>query len=356
MISLRNLLEKSLENEASDLHLVSNLPPVLRIDGEIKLMPLPAFSTDNLKKMIYDILNEEQISKFEDDWQLCFSLTFEDLGYFRVNVYLHRRRIEAAIRIGSLTIKSLNDLGLPDIVSKMVAKPNGILLITGPTGVGKTTTFNSIIDRINRERRLKIVTVEDPIEYIHANQKSVIVQQEIHTDAKTFASALIHILRQDPDVIGIGEMRDLETISTALTAAETGHLVIATLHTIDTSRTINRIIDVFPTASKSQVRTQLASSLVGIISQQLLPKIDGKGRVLAYEILTATEAVRNIIRENKAQLLPNAILTGSKHGMQLMDKSLLSLYQQGIISYDTAISKVNDMKLFKSGLRNKNTI
>ncbi|MBN1354650.1 PilT/PilU family type 4a pilus ATPase [bacterium] len=348
---MRYYLEQAIKREASDLHLVSNLAPVVRIHGDIHLLPEPVMTPADLKDLIYGILNEEQRKKIETDWQLCFSLTFEDLGYFRVNIYYHRRRIEAAIRIGSLSMRTFEELGLPTIIGKMVCHPNGILIITGPTGVGKTTTFNSIIDRINRERRTKIVTVEDPIEYIHQNYRSIVIQQEVHTDVKSFGSALVHILRQDPNVIGIGEMRDLDTISTALTAAETGHLVIATLHTNDASRTVNRIIDVFPAHAKAQVRTQLASSLVGIISQQLLPRIDGNGRVLACEVLIATEAVRNVIREDKIQTLPNVILTGQRHGMQLMDKSLLDLYQQGIISYDTAISKVNDPKLFKSGLK-----
>jgi twitching motility protein PilT len=351
MDSLKRLLGKAIELKASDLHLVTGLPPVVRIHGDIKTLSEPIMTQQSLFDLIYCVLTEEQKKKFESEWQLCFSLTFEDLGYFRVNVYYHRRRVEAAIRIGSLTMRSLEDLGLPEIAIKMASSPNGILLITGPTGVGKTTTFNSIIDRINRERRTKIITVEDPIEYVHRNYKSIIIQQEVQIDVKSFATALIHILRQDPDVIGIGEMRDLETISTALTAAETGHLVIATLHTNDASRTVNRIIDVFPAHAKSQVRTQLSSSLVGIISQQLLPRIDGNGRVLACEILVATEAVRNVIREDKIQTLPNVILTGQKHGMQLMDKSLLNLYQQGIISYDTAISKVSDLKMFKSYLK-----
>lgn len=353
MSELYSMLSAAMKMNASDLHLVSNLPPFIRIDGDIQSLSLQALSPDSLRTLIYDILTTEQRQKFEKEWQLCFSLNVQELGYFRVNVYYHKRQVEAAIRIGMLEARSLEDLGLPIVVPKLALMSRGLLLITGPTGVGKTTTFNSIIDRINREKRAKIITVEDPIEFVHRNYKSIVVQQELYTDVKSFASALIHILRQDPDVIGIGEMRDLDTIATALTAAETGHLVIATLHTNDASRTVNRIIDVFPSHSKSQVRSQLAASLLGIISQQLLPKIDGKGRVLACEVLVATEAVRNVIRDDKIQTLPNVILTGQRHGMQLMDKSLLDLYQQGVVSYDTAISKANDVKLFKSGLKHR---
>ncbi len=352
MERLKKLLKIAVEQEASDLHLVCNMRPVVRVCGDIQFLQHSVLSPEDIKEMLDDVLTDEQRKMFDRDWQLCFSLSLKDVGYFRVNLYYHRRQIEAAIRLGTLRIKNLQELGLPEVVGKLASSPNGLLLITGPTGVGKTTTFNSIIDQINRERRAKIITVEDPIEYIHHNYKSIVIQQEIGTDVKSFASSLVHILRQDPDVIAIGEMRDHETISTALTAAETGHLVIATLHTNDASRTINRIIDVFPSESKSEIRSQLSSSLVGIISQQLLKRIDGDGRVLATEILVATEAAKNVIREDKIHSLPNVILTGQRYGMQLMDKSLLNLYQQGIISYETAVSKVNDLKLFKSGLRN----
>ena len=350
-MELIDLLREATALNASDLHLVSDLAPVVRIFGDIQTLRYPAISSDEIKQIIYRILTDEQIAKFEAEWQLCFSLNLEDIGYFRVNVYYHRRRVEAAIRIGSLQARTAEELGLPPVVVDLINHANGLLLLTGPTGAGKTTTFNSLIDRINRERRAKIITVEDPIEYIHQNYRSIVIQQEVKSDVKSFASALIHILRQDPDVIGIGEMRDLETISTALTAAETGHLVIATLHTNDASRTVHRIIDVFPSHARSQVRTQLSASLLGIISQQLLPRVDGDGRVLACEVLVANEAVRNVIREDKIQMMPNVILTGQRHGMQLMDKALLDLYQQGIISYDVGLSKAYDPKLFKSGLK-----
>jgi twitching motility protein PilT len=233
-------------------------------------------------------------------------------------------------------VKNLDELGLPPIVAELTRKPTGLILITGPTGSGKTTTFNSMIDLINRDRRAKIITVEDPIEFVHPNKRSIVVQQEVHTDTHSFGKALIHILRQDPNVIGVGEMRDLETISTALTAAETGHLVISTLHTPDAPQTVERIIDVFPSQQQTQVRMMLASSLVAVVSQALLPRVDIEGRILACEIMVCDQAVRNIIRENKLQLLYNVIVTGQAHGMQTMDLSLKNLYQRGIITYDTA--------------------
>jgi len=352
MKTLYDYLKAAIDKRASDLHLACNEPPLVRVDGTISPLDLPPLEAQNIRDMIYDILTEDQKKQLETEWQLCFSMTKKELGHFRVNLYFHIQRLEAAVRIGSVKPYSFEELGLPPIVEELALRPRGLLLITGPTGVGKTTTFNSIIDYVNSENRAKIVTVEDPIEYIHKNKNSYVVQQELNTDVKSYSKALVHILRQDPDVIGIGEMRDYDTISTALTAAETGHLVIATLHTNDASRTINRIIDVFPPESKSQVRNQLASTLVGIISQQLLPRFDGKGRVLAYEILISNEAVQTVIREDRMQNLPNIILTNTKsQQMQLMDISILELYKDGIISYDTAMSKITDVKSFKKRLK-----
>jgi twitching motility protein PilT len=345
---MRELLEKAVKAGASDLHLTTGAPPFLRVNGEIILMDAEPLSPLHTKRLIYGILNENQRQKIEKDLELCFSMNLSELGYFRVNVYYQRGNIEAAVRIGMLEMKSFEELGLPEVLMDMVRRPHGLLLITGPTGQGKTTTFNALIDFINRERRCKIITVEDPVEYVHRNIRSIVVQQELNTDTKSFHRALIHILRQDPDMIGVGEMRDLETISATMTAAETGHLVIATLHTNDCTQTMHRIVDVFPPHQQEQVRVQLAASLVGIINQKLLPRVDKKGRVLAYESLTATDAVRNLIRENKLQHVYSTIMTGREFGMLTMDETIKNFYQKGIISYDTARSNLRDPRAIET--------
>lgn len=347
-MDIRKLLEIAVESNASDLHIVCGSAPTLRIDGELLPMEMDALTGDESKEMIYSILNEVQIAKFEKDWELDFSIALPGISRFRVNIYISKDNVEAAFRVVGLRIKSPEELGLPTIIPEFCRKRSGIVLVTGPTGVGKTTTMNAMIDIINRERSDRVIIIEDPIEYIHEHKKSVIIQREVYSDTKTFASALVHTLRQDPDVICVGEMRDLETISTALTAAETGHLVLATLHTPDASQTIDRIIDVFPPHSQTQIRMVLANALEGIISQQLLPRIDGKGRVMAAEILIASPAMRNIIREAKTEQIPTVMQTSMDMGMQLMDTSLKDLYSKGVISYETAISRVKDISHFKA--------
>ncbi|MEN6371457.1 MAG: type IV pilus twitching motility protein PilT [Armatimonadota bacterium] len=339
-MELTDLLKVAVSKRASDLHLMVGVPPVLRINGEIIIANSNPLTQADMEKLILENLPQEKKSLLSEEWELCYSLKIQDLGYFRISVYYEQGTLGAAIRVGIVEMQSLEELGLPQVVTELTRKPSGLILITGPTGSGKTTTLNSIIDLINRDRRCKIIMVEDPIEYVHPNKRSIIVQQEVHSDTKSFGKALVHILRQDPDVIAVGEMRDLETISTALTAAETGHLVISTLHTCDASQTIDRIIDVFPTGQQAQIRLQLANTLEAVISQQLLPRIDKPGRVLATEILVACPAVRNIIRENKNQTLYNVILTGQNLSMQTMDMSLMNLYQQGIITYDSASTRM----------------
>ncbi|NIM52533.1 MAG: PilT/PilU family type 4a pilus ATPase, partial [Gemmatimonadales bacterium] len=265
-----------------------------------------------------------------------------DIGHFRITLYYAGGCVECAIRVCPPVIRGISELGLPEVAFELARSHVGLILITGPTGVGKTTTMASLIDQINRERRARIITVEDPVEYRHTHRQSVIIQQEIGADARSFDSALTHILRMDPDVIGVGEMRDLETIATALTAAETGHLVLATLHTPDSVGTVDRIVDVFPPNQQPQIITQLAASIQGVISQQLIPRIDKSGRVLATEVLVGTMAVRNVIRDRKSHLLYNIIQTSAEQGMHLMDESLTDLYETGVISYDEATSRARN--------------
>ena len=342
MFNIMDLLAEAVDKHASDLHFVVGVPPALRIYSEIVLTEHPPLRPEDCKETVYSMLTDTQREQFEKELPLGFSFYVPDLGRFRVNVYHEKGFVEAAIRVGMMEIRSPEDLGLPPIVSDLARKPNGLLLITGPTGVGKTTTLNSLIDLINREKRAKIITIEDPVEYVHNHKKSIVVQQEVYSDTHSFAKALFHALRQDPDVIGVGEMRDLETMSTALTAAETGHLVIATLHTIDASQTVDRIIDVFPGSQQPQIIAQLASCLVGIVSQQLLPKVDKQGLALCCEILVANMAVRNLIREHKTEKMYSTIQTSIKDQMQTMDRSLRDQYQAGMISYDEAVTHARD--------------
>ena len=346
-MDIKELLQKVVEEGASDLHLSEGLPPILRIDGKLWKMELPSLTKADTKKLVYSILNDQQRIKFEQNLELDFSLAIPEISRFRVNVHLQKGSVEAAFRIVSLAIRTLEELGLPPIVADLARKPNGLVLITGPTGMGKTTTLAAMLDLINCERDCLIISIEDPIEYLHTHKKAVVKQREVGSDTLSFANALKHVLRQDPNVILIGEMRDLETISTALTAAETGHLVLSTLHTADAPQTIDRIIDVFPPHQQQQIKVQLADCLQGIISQLLLPRADGRGRIVATEILMATSGIRNLIREHKTEQIPSLIQTGSKYGMQSMDKCLKELYLSGVITYEVAIAKAKDPETFK---------
>ncbi len=347
-MDVRDLLRTAVESNASDLHLVVGSPPTLRIDGVLAALEMPVLTGEDTKKMVYSILNEIQMEKFEKELELDFSFSLPGISRFRVNIYVSKECIEAAFRIVGLRIRQPEELGLPEVVKDLCRKQSGMLLVTGPTGVGKTTTMNSLIDLINRERSCRIIIIEDPIEYLHEHKKSIVIQREVYSDTRSFARALVHTLRQDPNVICVGEMRDLETIQTALTAAETGHLVLATLHTPDAVQTIDRIIDVFPPHAQEQIRIVLSSCLQGIISQQLLPRIEGNGRVLGIEVLVATAAMRNVIRESKTEQIPTIMQTGADMGMVLMDTSLKDLYAKGVISYETAISRVKDIQHFKA--------
>ena len=346
-MDIHDLLKLVIDKKASDLHITEGASPILRIDGNLVRVNSPLLKGEDTKDMIYSILTDAQKVEFEENWELDFSFAIPDLSRFRVNVHIEKGNVEAAFRSVALDVKTLEELGLPPVVSEFSRKPNGLVLITGPTGVGKTTTLAAMIDLINTESSRLIITIEDPIEYLHIHKNSIVKQREVHSDTKSFANALRHVLRQDPDVICVGEMRDLETISTALTAAETGHLVLTTLHTPDVAQTIDRIIDVFPSHQQQQVRIQLAGSIQGIISQQLFPGIDRTGRVVATEILVATSAVRNVVREQKTEQISTILQTGSRFGMHTMDKSIKELYQKGIISYEVAISKVKNPSEFK---------
>jgi len=347
-VDLKELLKLSIEQRASDVHLTEQSPPVLRIDGKLQLLQgEEKLTKDVLKKTIYGILNDAQKEKFEKDKELDFSLALDGLDRFRVNIHIQKGSVEAAFRRIPVYVPNINELGLPESIIQFARRPNGLVLITGPTGSGKTTTLAALIDLINEERKCMITLIEDPIEYVHKNKNSVVKQREVYADTHSFAEALKRCLRQDPDVIVVGEMRDLETISTALTAAETGHLVLATLHTPDAAQTIERIIDAFPSHQQQQIRLQLSASLQGVVSQTLLPRAEGEGRVLATEVLVCTPAVRNLIRERAVEQIPNAIQTGNQYGMHTMDSCLKDLYEQGIITYEDALEKVKNIEEFK---------
>lgn len=330
------LLEEVIKKKASDLHLQVGLQPMLRVDGTLMAVPASEVLTEeSIEALVFAILDDDQKQILLKDKEFDFSFAFGDLGRFRVNAFHERGNIAAALRLIPNEILTTEQLGLPPIVQKFADYPRGLVLVTGPTGSGKSTTLAALINKINHERAAHIVTIEDPIEFTHKSVKSVIAQREVHYDTYSFSAALRSTLRQDPDVVLIGEMRDLETIAAAITIAETGHLVFATLHTNSASQSIDRMIDVFPPHQQSQIRAQLANILVAICAQRLVPTIGG-GRVAAAEILVATPAVRNIIREGKAHQLEAVIQTGAEHGMQSLDKTLVNLIHNGTITYDEA--------------------
>lgn len=346
-MEIKELLDITIQKKASDLHLTEKEPPIIRVDGKLLRLNYAPFHRDELKRMIYAILTNPQKEIFEQNLELDFSLALPGLDRFRINIHIQRGSVEAAFRRVPLQIPTIVELGLPPIISELARKPNGLVLVTGPTGVGKTTTLAAVIDLINNEKECLMVTVEDPIEFVFTNKKSIIKQREVYSDTHTFAEALRHCLRQDPNVIVVGEMRDLETIATTLTAAETGHLVLATLHTPDAPQTIERIIDVFPPHQQQQVRLQLSDCLQAVVSQLLLPKATGTGRVLCTEIMVATPGIRNLIRESEIEQIPTLMQTGSQFGMKTMDKNLKELFQQGLITMDVALSKAKNIEEFR---------
>jgi twitching motility protein PilT len=325
--NLRALLEEMIQKEASDLHITTGERPKLRVDGDITDSSVTDVLTpkDTLH-LAYSVLTENQKKRFETEDELDFSFGIQNLARFRGNVYKQRGCVSMAIRMIPFNVRTFQELGLPPIIAKLAERPRGLILVTGPTGSGKSTTLAAIIDKINKERKGHIITVEDPIEFIHRHQSCIVNQREIGTDTKSFSNALKYALREDPDVILVGEMRDLETIAAALTIAETGHLALATLHTNSAAESINRIIDVFPSNQQSQVRAQLAFVLEGVITQTLLPKARGRGRAMASEIMVATPAIRALIRDDKIHQIYSAMQSGKKHGMQTMNDSLFQLY------------------------------
>lgn len=345
------LLEDVIRKRASDLHIQVGLPPMLRIDGSLNPIPgFEALSEEQVENLVFAILDQDQQQILMKDKEFDFSFAFGDLGRFRVNAFHERGNLAAALRLIPNEIKTIAELGMPQVVNNFANYPRGLVLVTGPTGSGKSTTLAALIDSINSGKSHHIITIEDPIEFTHKSKKSVIVQREVHYDTYSFSAALRSSLRQDPDVVLIGEMRDLETISAAITIAETGHLVFATLHTNSAAQSIDRMIDVFPPHQQPQVRAQLANILMAICSQRLVPSIGG-GRTVAAEILVATPAVRNIIREGKTHQLDAVIQTGADQGMQSMDKTLVGLVQAGTVTYEEARNFAVDLGEFDRMMR-----
>ncbi len=340
MLSLEELLRLAGEQKASDIHLTVESPPVLRIDGSLVQQPIDKLSQGDLEKFALSLMNENQGKRFTENGELDLSYSLPGVGRYRVNMFRQRGSIGVVIRLIPFVIPSPETLGLPPVSIELAKLHKGLVLVTGPTGSGKSTTLASLVDYINSTRACHIVTIEDPIEYLHRHKLSLVNQREVGNDTNSFTNALRAVLRQDPDVILVGEMRDLETISTAVTAAETGHLVFSTLHTNDATQSVDRMIDVFPPHQQQQIRVQLAAVLQGIMSQQLFPRADHKGRVAAIEVMMATPAVRSLIREGKTHQLPTVIQTNAKLGMQTMDKAIMDLVQRGLVAYEVAQEKL----------------
>lgn len=342
---LDELLKLVHQKGASDLHISVGLPPIIRVDGKLIRVEHPPLSKEEVQNLICSMLNNEQRRNLEQHWEIDFSYGISGLGRFRVNVYKERSNYAAALRTITSDVPTFDQLGLPDVVRETAERPRGLILVTGPTGSGKSTTLAAMIDYINSTRTEHILTIEDPVEYVHNSKKSVVHQRELNQDTRSFSNALRSALREDPDIILVGEMRDLETIGLALTAAETGHLVMGTLHTSSASQTIDRIVDVFTAEQQQQVRIQLSNSLLAVFSQTLLPKLgpDGKkkGRILAQEIMIVTPAISNLIREGKTAQIYSAIQTGNNFKMQTLEASLKDLYQQGHITIEDALSKTS---------------
>ncbi|MFO7652511.1 MAG: type IV pilus twitching motility protein PilT [Candidatus Krumholzibacteriia bacterium] len=343
MVGMRELLEEMVNKGASDLHITAALSPQLRVDGRVFGTDFPVLTGDDTRRLAYSILNEEQKKRFETEKELDFSFGVQGISRFRANVFLQRGVTSMAIRQIPYTIHSFEELGLPQVCRDLIARTQGLVLVTGPTGSGKSTTLATMVDSINTQRNGHIITIEDPIEYVHQHKGCIVNQREVNNDTKNFCAALKYVLRQDPDVILIGEMRDRETISAALTIAETGHLAMATLHTNSTFESVNRIIDVFPPEQQNQVRSQLSFCLAGVITQQLIPRARGAGRVLCLEVMVCTPAIKAMIRDNKTHQIYGLIQAGQKYGMQTMNQSLYQALVNKWISEDQAYGRSPDV-------------
>ncbi len=350
-MELIELLKLGMEKKASDIHITVGLPPIVRVNGELYPLDKPALMPEDTEKMVFNVLTEEMISDIEKDGEIDLSFSSPGIGRYRINAFKQRNSYGMALRIIPMEIPSMDKLNLPNAIRNLSTLKRGLILVTGPTGSGKSTTLASLIDKINKERSCHILTLEDPIEYLHKHNKSILNQREIGKDSKSFTAALRASLRQDPDVILVGEMRDLETISIALTAAETGHLVLSTLHTSGAAKTIDRIIDVFPPHQQQQIRVQISSVLQCVISQQLLPRKKKDGRIAAFEIMMMTSAIRNLIREDKIHQIDTSILTGASLGMTTMDNSILSIYKNGFIDREIAIKNAINEDYIKKYIR-----
>lgn len=344
-MDITELLTFSIKHNASDLHLSAGVPPMIRVDGDVRKINIPALEHKEVHSLIYDIMNDKQRKDFEEKLETDFSFEIQGLARFRINAFNHNRGSGAVFRTIPSTVLSLDELKAPDIFKSISEFPRGLVLVTGPTGSGKSTTLAAMIDYVNSTRNEHILTIEDPIEFVHESKKSLINQREVYKDTLSFENALRSALREDPDVILVGELRDLETIRLALTAAETGHLVFGTLHTTSAAKTINRVIDVFPAAEKDMVRSMLSESLQAVISQTLLKKTGG-GRIAAHEIMMGIPAIRNLIREDKVAQMYSAIQTGMVHGMQTLDQNLRHLVDQGLVTQQDAGKKASDPKTF----------
>jgi len=349
-IHVDELLRLVVEKKGSDLHLAAGVPPVLRIDGKLLATNYAVLSDFEVQRMIYAILTDEQIRIFETDYELDCSYELKEVSRFRVNVYRDRGAVAVAFRVIPSKIPTVRELGLPLVLEDLSRRPRGLVLVTGPTGSGKSTTLAAMIGQINNERSEHIITIEDPIEYLHTHRRSLVNQRELGADTRTFAQALRHALREDPDVILVGEMRDLETMALAITAAETGHLVFSTVHTNSAAQTVDRIVDVFPPGQQEQIRIQLSNTLEAVLSQQLLPRAGTPGRIAAMEIMIASPAIRNLVREAKAHQITSIIQTSAHLGMQTMDQCLRDLYQRGLITYEEAMGRAMNQEELKKML------
>lgn len=351
MENIKTFLSTAIEKKASDIHLIAGMSPVIRVDQDLFYLDVPSLGDEDILTLAREILNEEKFQQFEKNGEVDLSLELSELGYFRVNVYQQQGTLSIAVRIINTMIPTIDSLGLPEVTYTLARRQKGLVLVTGPAGSGKSTTLAAMIDLINSEDKRHVITLEDPIEYVHKNNKSIITQREIGRDTLSFPSGLRAALRQDPDVILVGEMRDLETISIAVTAAETGHLVLSSLHTIDASQSIERIIGVFPPEQQQQVRIQLASCLAGVLSQRLLKRSSGPGRIAAIESLVCTPAVRNLIRDGKIHQLNTTMQTGARQGMQTLDKHLKDLFEENYISREDALEHAIDQEALSNCLK-----